>query len=138
MRRRLAAAAVLSAGLAGCGNAGITSPDLFALARGGTIPGARLGLVVSDGGTVRCNGGPPRMLASSDLLDARALQRDVATAARRRLRLPPGPGSLLRYRVRSGNGTVEWSDTSRGQPAVLFRLAAFTRRVAKGVCGLAR
>ncbi len=128
----------LAAALAGCGNAGISSPDLFAVTRGGTIPGARLGLVVSDGGTVRCNGGPARMLASADLLDARALQRDLAPAARRGLRLAPGPRSLLRYRVRSGNGTVAWSDTSRGQPAVLFRLAAFTRRVAKGVCGLAR
>lgn len=141
-RAQLPAAAVLLAvlapGLAGCGNGGIRSADLFAIARSGKLPGARLGMVVNDGGSVRCNGARARLLPAAALLDARQLQRDLASPSRRELRLAPGPGSLLRYRVRSGNGTVVFSDTSRGQPKVLYRLAAFTRAVATGVCGLAR
>ena len=44
----------------------------------------------------------------------------------------------MRYRVRTEHGTVSFSDTSRGQPAVFYRVAAFTREVAQNVCGLAR
>lgn len=128
----------LAVALAGCGSEGIESPDLFAIARSGKLPGARLGMVVSDGGTVRCNGGRAELLPSVDLLEARELQRDLAPPARRELRLAPGPGSLLRYRVRSGNGTVVFSDTSPRQPKVFYRLAAFAREVAIGVCGLPR
>jgi len=129
---------VCAAAFAGCGSEGIESPDLFAIARSGRLPGARLGMVVNDGGTVRCNGGRAELLPSADLLDARELQRDLAPSSRRGLRLAPGPGSLLRYRVRSGNGTVVFSDTSPRQPRVFFRVAAFARKVAIGVCGLSR
>lgn len=138
MRRAAAIPALALATLAGCGSGGIESADLFAVARAGSLPGACLGLVVNDGGTVRCNRGRERLLPSADLLEARELQRELAKPARRELRLAPGPGSLLRYRVRSGNGTVAWSDTSRRQPKVLYRLAAFTRDVAMRVCRLPR
>ncbi len=134
----LVPALLVAALAAGCGNEGIESPDLFAVARSGSLPGARLGMVVNDGGTVRCNGGRSRMLPSAELLDARELQRELAPPSRRGLRLAPGPRSLLRYRVRSGNGAVAFSDTSRRQPKVFFRVAAFTRAVAIGVCGLPR
>ena len=140
MRGAAAVVTALLAGAlaAGCGSEGIESPDLFAVARSGSLPGARLGMVVNDGGTVRCNGGRPRMLPSAELLDARELQRELAPPSRRELRLAPGPGSLLRYRVRSGNGAVAFSDTSRRQPEVFFHVAAFTRKVAVAVCGLPR
>jgi hypothetical protein len=127
--------------LGGCGQ---RSADLFVVERSGTIPGARLTLLVGDGGTVRCNGGAAREITSADLIDARAIARELNGTeqepgfAREGLSLPPGPGSILRYQVRSEGGTVRFADISRGQPQAFFDLAKLTRDLAKQVCGLAR
>ena len=93
---------------------------------------------VTDDGRASCNGRPLVEITSSQLVTARQAQRDLTDPAKRRLRLAPRPGSVLSYRVRSEDGTVAWSDTSRRQPKVLFTLAALTRQVAKGDCHLAR
>jgi hypothetical protein len=121
--------------LAACGQ---TSPDLFALSRTGTIPGARLTLVVNDGGVARCNGGRDRSLPSALLLEARDLAGQLPEDARAARRYPPRPGSVLAYRVRSPDGVVRWSDTSRPLPSRYARLAYLARRIAKGVCRLPR
>jgi len=129
------ALAALGAALpAGCGS---PPGDLFEVTRSGTIPGARLVLLVSDG-TVTCNGGEPRALDGERLLMARELRRDLEAPARARLALAPAPGSVLSYRARLEPGVLSFSDSSAGRPAALTRLAAFTRDVAKRVCGLAR
>ena len=142
MRWRAAAAVVLAAAaVAGCG---APSADLFVVTRSGTIPGARLTLLVGDGGTARCNGGPERALTSRQLIDAREIAFELngddqdPGPATRDVRLPAGPGAILRYVVRSEQGTVAFSDTSRGQPQAFYKTAKFTRDIAKGVCGLAR
>src|SRR5213082_2464007 len=122
MRLRTPTVLLVVAGLAGCGT---QSPDLFAVQRAGTIPGARLRLVVNDGGTVRCDGGRAVDLTDQQLLDARQIQRDLKSPAKRALRLPPQPGSVLRYRVTTPDGAVSFADDSRGRPAVLNRLAFF-------------
>lgn len=113
-------------------------PDLFAVERAGAGPGARLTLVVNDGGSVRCDGGAPRMLASDLLLEARDLARVLQPDAKRHLRLPPGPMSVLSYIVRDADGAVAFSDDSPGAPPGLDRLAFFARRAATGACGLPR
>jgi hypothetical protein len=135
MRFGHAAPAVLAVGalLAGCGGAGA---DLFVVARSGQGPGAGLTLRVSDDGFVRCNGGPRRRITGDQLLLAREIQRALDDMAKRSY--PPGPNSVLRYRVRLDSGTVAFSDTSPGIPAELRRAAAFTREVATGPCRLAR
>jgi hypothetical protein len=137
LKRRTAvgAAVVLVSVAAGCGT---PSADLFVVTRSGSIPGADLSLLVSDGGTVKCNGGGARSMGGDRLLTARELAHDLRKPAERALSLARGPRSIMRYRVRSEDGTVSWSDTSRGQPAVFFRVAAFTRDVAQNVCGLRR
>lgn len=144
MTRRvpLAVAALLSAvAAAGCGT---PSADLFVVHRSGTIPGARLSLLVGDGGTVRCNGGPERPITSKQLIDARGILDDLEGdkksdgPLKRDLRLPGRPNSILRYVVRAEDGTVAFSDTSAGQPHVFYEVAAFTRAMAKGPCGLPR
>ena len=132
--RRALAAGVAAALLAGCGNR--TSPDLFRLDRGGGVPGARLSLRVSDDGRVRCNGGERRRLPDDALLDAREIARELGEVAPRTL--APGPRSVLSYRLRLEEGTVRFSDSSRGQTKQMFLAQAFTRRVAREVCGLAR
>jgi hypothetical protein len=136
-------AATLAAALAGCG--GGPPGDLFVVQRDGTIPGARLTLRVTDDGGAYCNKEGRREISSAQLLEARELRRQLNGKAKedlgpadRGVRLAPGPGSVLSYRVRSEDGTVAFSDTSRGQPPVFFKLAKLTRDVAKGPCGLAR
>jgi hypothetical protein len=135
--------------LAACGT---PSPDLFVVQRTGTVPGARLTLRLQDGGEVTCNGKGAGTMSSAQLISARETLRELEGGAvdrqnsetssngplDRRLTLPPGPGSILRYRLRAEEGTVAFSDTSRGQPRVFFKVAALVRAIAKGVCGLPR
>lgn len=119
---------------AGCGNR--AAPDLFVLQREGSIPGARLALRVQDDGYVTCNGAKRRRMPDPLLLDAREIARELNELAPRTL--PPGPRSILRYRLRLEEGTVSFSDSSHGQVNAMFQAQAFTRRVAREVCGLAR
>jgi hypothetical protein len=119
---------------AGCGNR--TSPDLFALERGGSVPGARLTLRVQDDGQVGCNGGARRRLPGELLLDAREIARGLNGVAPRTL--APGARSILSYRLRLEAGTVRFSDSSRGQTKEMYLAQAFARQVARQVCGLPR
>jgi hypothetical protein len=135
---RLAAAlagAAVAAALAGCGTEG---HDLFVVQRAGSIPGARLALRVTDDGRASCNRGPLVDITSAQLIDARELARELAPLAERRFALAPRPGSVLRYDVVVEAGRVHFADTSRGQPAPLFRVAKLTRDIARGACELAR
>ena len=131
--RRAAAAALLLV-LAGCGS---ESPDLFEVMRTGQGRNARVDLVVNDGGSVRCNG-REHALPGSLLLRARQAARDLEDPASLGLRLPPGPGRVLSYRVRVEQGTVAFSDTSRRQPKGFLEVAAVTKDIAEDVCGLRR
>jgi hypothetical protein len=106
--------------------------------RTGSIPGAKLTLIVSDDGNVRCDGGPPRRMSDRLLLTARQLARDLAVPASRRLRLPRRPGSVLSYRIRLATGSVSFSDNSPGLPAALRPVQGLTRDIARQACGLAR
>jgi hypothetical protein len=135
-------AAALGAGLAvaataaaGCGT---EPPDLFLLTRTGSIPGAGLRLLVRDDGVTRCNGGPRHQLPDPQLLDAREIARELADPASKHRSLPPGRGSVLRYRIRLEQGTVTFSDDSRGQTKEMFLAQRFARTVATRVCGLPR
>lgn len=136
MRRAAAIAvlAVLASAAAGCGT---PSPDLFEVRRSGSDPNANVTVVISDGGSVTCNGrGHP--LGADRLLRAREIARDIAPQAELNLELPAGPGSDLSYRVRTEAGRVAFSDTSAGNPRSFLALAAFTKDVTERVCGLER
>jgi coenzyme F420-reducing hydrogenase alpha subunit len=69
---------------------------------------------------------------------ARKLAKDLDKPARDGVALPPGPRSVLTFRVEVENGTVRFSDTSRAITPAMRRMQSFTRDVAKRVCGLAR
>ena len=120
------------------GGCGASYPDLFVLTRGGSLPGARLTLLVNDGGTVRCNGGAPRPLPDRLLLDAREIASSLADDARRDLTLPAPPRALLRFRLRDQDGTVTFSDVDAARRPRLGAVVAFTRTVAQDVCNLPR
>jgi hypothetical protein len=127
--------AALALTAAACGG---EARDLFLVTRSGDVPGARLTLRVTDDGRASCNGKPLVEITSAQLIAARESERDLEDPAKAHLRLPPGPQPVFSYRVRTEEGTVAWSDTSRRQPAVLFKLAKLTRDVAKGPCRLPR
>lgn len=138
MRRLAAVVALALTGMAleACGG---RSPDLLLVERSGSIPGAKLTLLVNDGGTVRCNGGANRRISEPQLLQARTIVRELEEDAGRGRRFAPGAGSILRYRLRMEAGTVEFSDTSTAARGGAFAKAQlFTRRVAQQACGLVR
>jgi hypothetical protein len=121
-------------GLAGCGS---PAADLFVVNRSGADRNAKLTLLVSDDGMVACNG-REHPITNQQLLDARALTRDLSTQAELHVALPPGPGSVLSYKVRMQAGTLAFSDTSRPLPSSFTRLTVFTKDISEDVCGLRR
>jgi hypothetical protein len=134
MRRRLLLLVAAALSAAGCGS---PPPDLFVVDRSGSDRNANLELLVNDGGSVRCDG-HRHPLDADRLLQARQLERDLEPQAQLGLELPPGPGTILSYRVRMEGGTIAFSDRSRDVPPAFQRLAAFTKDVAEQVCGIER
>lgn len=117
---------------AGC--AGVRAPDLLLIERSG--PGGRLTLLVDEQGGLHCNGARARALRDPQLIQARALQEELATPAREHLSLPARPGSVFAYRVREESGSVSFADNSAAQPKALRNLALFVLQVAQEECGL--
>ena len=134
MIRAAALTAGVAALLAGCGTPGA---DLMVVSRSGSIPGAKLQLRVIDDGQVICNGAK-HDLPSDDLITAREVERDLGEPARAGTTLAPGHPTILRFRITTEDGTVEFSDTSKTQPQVFYRAAQLVRVIAKGACGLKR
>jgi len=128
----LAVATVLLA--AGCG--GIQAPDLFIVQRSGSVPGARLTMLVNEEGGVSCNGGATLKLSDPGLVQARAIQEELQKPASAHTSLPARAGSVLAYYVRDENGTVRFADNSAGQPKVLHNLALFVLQTAQQICHL--
>jgi hypothetical protein len=135
VKRLVSTALGLGLALAGCGS---PSADLFEVVRTGADRNANVRLLVSDGGSVRCNRGKPVPLDAERLLTARALAHDLEGQAALGLELPRGRGTILSYRARLEAGTISFSDRSRGIPPSFNRLAAFTTDVAERVCKLER
>jgi hypothetical protein len=130
--RRLALLGLL--GLAGCGS---PPADLFVVNRSGSDRNANLTMLVSDDGTVACNG-KEHPISNQQLLDARALTRDLSKQAELHVALPPGPNSVLSYKVRMQAGTIAFSDTSKPLPTAFTRLTVFTKDISEDICGLSR
>jgi hypothetical protein len=135
--RRVRAVVVLLAGavlVVGCGT---PPPDLFSVERSGADANANVDVVVSDGGSVTCDG-ERHDLDADRLLQARQLARDLQPQAELGIELPPGPGTQLSYRVATESGSVVFSDRSRGVTPTFLRVAAFTKDVTERVCGIER
>jgi hypothetical protein len=131
----LSSSAAAALVLTGCGG---KSADLFEVQRSGADRNANVDLVVNDGGTVTCNRGKPRALPGRQLLDARELARELEKQASLSIELPRGPGSTLRYVVRTSNGRVSFFDTSPHRPHVFDELVAFDKDVVEDVCKIER
>jgi hypothetical protein len=129
-----AAVALLALMLAGCGS---PPADLFVVHRSGADRQANLTLLVSDDGSVTCNG-KHHLITNQQLLDARKLTRDLSAQAVLHLVLPPRPGSVLSYNARMQAGTVSFSDTSRPLPLAFTQLEVFTKDISEQVCRIDR
>jgi hypothetical protein len=133
VRRAALTAALAAALLAGAG-CGTESADLFVVERTGSLPDAKLTLVVGDGNTVTCDG-DEQPLPNELLLDARQLNEDLEPLLERRTRLAAPPSALLRYRVFNDAGEARFADASPRLPPELGRLVQLTRQIAREACG---
>jgi hypothetical protein len=133
-RPALAGLLAVAVTLTGCG---AEAPDLFAVQRTGAGANARLSMVVSDAGSVTCNG-HEHPLDSHTLLRARKAAKDLADQAQLHLVLPPGERSELSYRVRTEDGAVSFSDTSAHLPPAFTEVELLTKDIAEDVCGITR
>ena len=124
---------VLAAGLAGCGLS-VQSPDLFLLTRTGA--GHKLTLLVSDDGTIRCDGGSAKPLPDKLLLQARDLATKLNGDANRGMDIPRTPQSVAMYRVRVQKGTISFPDTAAGTHSELAQLELFAVQASQQPCGL--
>lgn len=119
--------------LAACG-LNVQAPDLFLLKRTGA--GRNLTLLVSDDGTVRCNGGAAKPLSDKLLIQARDLASSLDDDAKRHLRIARGPHSVAVYTVRVQQGTFSFPDTAGRTHSDLAQLELFAVQTAQHPCGL--
>lgn len=131
---RRAVASVLTACLLGACGLEIQPADLFLLTRVGE--GQKLTLLVSDGGTVRCDGGRSRPLPDPLLLEARDLSSALNTDAASHLKIPAPANSVYRYTVELQNGTITFPDTAGDTHPNLAQTELFTVQAARQACGL--
>lgn len=131
MRRAALAALVVS--LAGCG-LDIQSADLFLLTRTGQ--GRKLTLLVSDDGTVKCNGGAAKSLPGPLLLQARDLVNSLGSDAQAHLNIRSGPRSVFRYTIKLQAGTVSFTDTAGARHPSLAQAELLALQTARQACGL--
>jgi hypothetical protein len=138
--RRLAAAAATAVALAAGGalvGCGTPSPDLFVVERGGTVPGAKLHMLVSDT-SVRCNHGDPLPLTSAQTIEARDITDDLLLVQAGKVDYPTPPAAqIFHFTIRDQEGVLRFPDTAQ-RPPILPRTARFVRRVAIDTCKLTR
>jgi hypothetical protein len=127
-----AVAAVLAVGLGGCFD--VQSPDLFLLTRTGQ--NSRLTLLLSDGGTIRCDGGKAKAVSNTTLIAARDLSDSLAADAQHRLTIPNVPGAVYYFTIKLQQGTVSFPDRAAAGRTVLARAELFAAQTAQRDCGL--
>lgn len=129
--RRLAVLVLLGLAAAGCGG---PPADLFVADRTGSVPGAKLEMLVSDG-SVRCNGGKEHEISSAQVLEGRAIATDLETV--KQSDIPREKPGIFAYRVRSEWGTIRFVDRNT-TPSVLPHIVRLVRDLARTECGLVR
>lgn len=132
IRRVAVGLAVACVATAGC--LSVQASDLFLLTRTGAP--SKLTLLVNDGGTIRCNGGPAKPLPDKMLLQARDLATMLGNDVKQRLRIKATGHSVAEYKVKLQNGTLSFPDTAARQRSELAQLELFAEQAAHGPCGL--
>jgi hypothetical protein len=130
---RVSAVVAIACGLAGCG-LDIQSPDLFVITRTGQGP--KLTMLVNDSGTLSCNGGKPKPISDTLLIQARDLAGDLVNDASHKLTIAERPGTVFYYRIRLQQGTVSFPDRAASGRKYLSEAELFAAEAAQQVCGL--
>ena len=130
--RGLAAGGLLALVLAGCFD--VRSADLFLLTRTGQ--GSKLTLLVSDAGTVACDGRQPKALNDQLLIAARDLADNLSSDAARNLKLPVTPGTIFTYTIKLQGGSVTFSDRDTAHHPILAQAEVLAAQVAQQACNL--
>ena len=102
--RSLAVLVLLVVAVTGCGG---PPADLFVANRTGSVPGAKLEMLVSDG-SVRCNGGKEHEISSAQVLEGRAIATDLETV--KQSDIPREKPGIFAFKVRSEWGTIRFVD----------------------------
>jgi uncharacterized membrane protein len=131
MMRRAVLGLAAAAALAGCG-LNVDLGDLFLVTRTGS--GAKLTLLVDDGGTITCNGGKQKTLTSSQLITARDLAQDLSTDASNRLTIAAPADTVYRYTVKLQQGTISFPDRAATDHKYLGQLEAFVLEASQQYC----
>jgi hypothetical protein len=134
MRVRVVAAVLVAFVAGGCG-LDVQSPDLFQVTRSGG-GGQRLMLLVSDGGTISCDGGKPKSLPDPQLLQARDLATSLNADVKSKLSFPVNGRRVFSYTVKVQNGTFTFPDTAASTRKELSQLELFVLQAAGQPCGL--
>jgi hypothetical protein len=129
------AALPLAALATGCGES-VTLPDLFVVTRTGGAPRHTLTVLVNEGGSVRCDGGPTHQLSDPQLILARGIAEELDSPSAKHLSLPARPGSVFSYNVRDPEGSVRFADNSLHQPSALHHLTLLVLEVQQQLCHL--
>lgn len=100
----------------------------------GGAAGAGQRIRLTGDGRASCNGGELRAIASQQLIDARAVERDVKHLAERATRIGrPRPGRRD-YELRTKDGTVSWVEGAPGLPPELGKAALLELQLERGIC----
>ena len=132
MGRPLARLSALGAAFFVTGCLNVQSADLFVLTRAGQ--GGTLTMLVSDGGTIACNGRKPQALSDTLLIQARQLASDLDKDAKASLRIARSPSSVYTYTMKLQNGTISFPDTAGAQRPELARAEQFALQADQQVC----
>jgi hypothetical protein len=130
-RRAVAIGLLLSALLGGCGFS-VQAADDFLLTRTGQD--GELTLLVNDSGTIRCNGGRPKRIANSLLIQARDLVDSLDADATAKLTIPASANSVYTYKVSMQDGKISFPDTAATRHHELAGAEQFTLAALAGPC----
>jgi hypothetical protein len=128
---RWLALVIAAALLTGCGLQ-VQEADLFLVTRTG--PGAKLSLLVNDGGTISCDGGKGKQLPDPLLLQARDLASSLDADVK--LRFRTSARGVFTYTVKVPNGTFTFPDTAASARKELAQLELFVVQAAADPCGI--
>ncbi|HTX08259.1 MAG TPA: hypothetical protein VME22_06585 [Solirubrobacteraceae bacterium] len=130
MRRSAVGVLLAAVLLAGCGF-DVESPDLFVVTRSG--PGPKESELVNSGGTIACNGGKPKQLADSLLIQARALSTSLNDDVK--LHFARNAHTVFTYTVQVPNGTFSFPDTAASARKEFAQLELFFVQAGTDPCG---
>ena len=128
--RLLLPAALAALALSGCGG---EAGDLMSIEFQGGPTGAHHTVVVTGDGRGSCDRGKEELLPSARVIDAREIAKDVSDLARKAADYPPKAGAT-RYKLRTTDGDVRWSEGTPALPPELPKAQLLALQLERLLC----